>query len=218
MEEGEGEHRQPGGLEGLLGGLVGLGQGVLGELEEQLGLVEEQEEQEEELVLPGKSAVVAAVGDHYIGAAAADHCSGTGVRGFRCIGSGWFRYTERWERTAGWGPAGASGALSWCDGVLGALLRGSGGPGAVAVAVAEAVAVVEVGTCLGLSDVVGAGDLHVLRTFVPRGAACRTGRSSSSAGIARTSWGDQRGKDQLVEIWKTHPSSSDCRCWPPYSP
>jgi len=171
-EEGEGEHLQP---------------GVLGELEEQLGLVEEQEEQEEELVLPGKSAVVAAVGDHYIGAAAADHCSGTGVRGFRCIGSGWFRYTERWERTAGWGPAGASGALSWCDGVLGALLRGSGGPGAVAVAVAEAVAVVEVGTCLGLSDVVGAGDLHVLRTFVPRGAACRIGRSSSSAGIARTS-------------------------------
>jgi len=64
-----------------------------------------------------------------------------------------------------------------------------GGPEWVAVvAVAAAAAVVVgAGTCLGLSDAAGGGDHRVLRTFALRGAACRTGRSSSSAGIARTS-------------------------------
>ena len=102
------------------------------------------------------------------------------------------RYTGRWGRTAGLVPVGEWGAPSWCDGAQGGPQQESGVPGGpewvVVVAVAAAaVVVVGAGTCLGLSDAAGGGDHRVLRTFALRGAACRTGRSSSSAGIARTS-------------------------------
>ena len=78
---------------------------------------------------------------------------------------------------------------SWCDGGQGGHQLESGVPGGPEWVVVVVVAVVVgAGTCLGLSDVVGEGDRRlVLRTFALRGDACRTGRSLSSAGIARTS-------------------------------
>jgi len=197
-EEEEGEHLHPGELGELLGGLGVLGQGAQGELGEQRGPVGEQGGLEEEQALLGKSA--AAVGDHYTGAvggpvvAVQPRCSGIGAQGFRCIDSEGLlltRYTGRWGRTAGLVPGGELGAPSWCDGDQGGHQQGSGVPGGpewvVVVAVVAAVAV-GAGTCWGLSDVVEEGDrLLVLRTFALRGGACRTGRSLSFAGIARTS-------------------------------
>ena len=158
---------------------------------------------EEEQVLLGKSAAV--VGDHYTGAvgelvAGQLRCNGIGDQNFRCIDSEGLltRYTGRWGRTAGLVPGGELGAPSWCDGDQGGHQQGSGVPGGpewVVVVAVVAAAAVGAGTCWGLSDVVEEGDrLLVLRTFALRGGACRTGRSLSSAGIARTSCKDQTSR------------------------
>ena len=196
-----GEHLLPEGLVELLGGLGVLGQEVQGGLGEQQEPVGVQGGLEEEQVLLGKSAVVA-VGDHYTGAvgelvAGQLRCNGIGDQNFRCIDSEGLltRYTGRWGRTAGLVPVGGLGVQNWCDGVQEGLQQESGVPGGPeGVVVAAAVVVVGAGTCLGLSDVAGVGDRRVLRTFVLRGVACRTGRSSSSAGIVRTSCKDQTSK------------------------
>ena len=202
-EEEAGEHLHPGGLVELLGGLGVLGQEVqegLGEQQEPVGV---QGGLEEEQVLLGKSAAVA-VGGHYTGAvggpvAVQPRYSGHWAQGFRCIGSGGrlTRYTGRWGRTADLVLVGEWGALSWCDGVRVGLQQESGVPGGpelVVVAVAVVVVVVGAGTCLGLSDAVGGGARsRALRTFALRGGACRTGRSLSSAGIARTSYNYSQG-------------------------
>ena len=177
-----------------------LGQGGQGGLEEQQEPVGVQGVLEEEQVLLGKSAAV--VGDHYTGAvgelvAGQLRCNGIGDQNFRCIDSEGLltRYTGRWGRTAGLVPVGGLGVQNWCDGVQEGLQQESGVPGGPeGVVVAAAVVVVGAGTCLGLSDVVEVGDPRVLRTFALRGVACRTGRSSSSAGIARTSCKDQTSK------------------------
>jgi len=193
-EEEAGEHLHPGGLVELLGGLGVLGQEVQGGLGEQQEPVGVQGGLEEEQVLLGKSAAVA-VGGHYTGAvggpvAVQPRCSGHWAQGFRCIGSGGrlTRYTGRWGRTADLVLGGEWGALSWCDGVRVGLQQESEVPGGPELVVVVAVVVVGAGTCLGLSDAVGGGARsRVLRTFALRGGACRTGRSLSSAGIARTS-------------------------------
>ena len=75
------------------------------------------------------------------------------------------------------------------------------------VVVAVAVVAVGAGTCLGLSDAVGGGaHSHVLRTFALRGGACRTGRSLSSAGIARTSYNYSHGSRDgfTLDVKKSH--------------
>lgn len=121
----------------LLGGLGVLGQGVQegpGEPQEPVGV---QGGLEEEQVLLGKSAAVAAaVGDHYTGAVEGPvvvqpRCSGIGVQGFRCIDSGELltRYTGRWGRTAVLVLEGEWGAQSWCDGARRGPQQESGVPG-----------------------------------------------------------------------------------------
>jgi len=136
-EEEAGEHLHPGGLAELLGGLGVLGQEVQGGLGEQQEPVGVQGVLEEEQVLLGKSAAVAAaVGDHYTGAVEGPvvvqpRCSGIGVQGFRCIDSGELltRYTGRWGRTAVLVLVGEWGAPSWCDGARGGPQQESGVPG-----------------------------------------------------------------------------------------
>ena len=76
----------------------------------------------------------------------------------------------------------AQGALSWfCDG-QGVPQWESGGAGGLAPAG-------RAGTCWGWSGAAAEGDRRSVspRTSAPRGAACRTGRSLSSVGTARTS-------------------------------